>query len=236
MQRELQIIRDTSNDSPIISAGKIKGDKGLIGKRIKITLDKFFVDSYPGLGTHNILCEFAGKNQIAGEAEEMRFAVRTAAKDGQGASISGHPIFMGVTVGNDGISFEGRTINVGSDIDNTVLATLDSPAFKSGLSLIATAQPALKPFAGLAASVVKATLERKKNCQVHNFNLGLDFSANVTSARLQIGSYIVVQTDGGTWNWGSYFWNRDSMTLAPKMSNTNMPHVNYMVFGVSEFS
>ena len=54
--------------------------------------------------------------------------------------------FLGVTVGKNGIPFGGRAINVGNTLDNVVLSALDTAAFKSGLSLIATAQPALRSF------------------------------------------------------------------------------------------
>lgn len=223
-----------TDTSDIVGAGTLESDQGLVGKRIKISLDKFHVASYPGLGRHEILCEFTGKNQISGETEELRFALRTFAQDGQSASISGQPIFLGLTVGNDGISFEGRTVNVGSNADNAILTALDSSTFKSGLSLITTAQPALKPFADLAGSVVKAALTRNKNRQVHTFNLGLDFSNNATSARLRLGSYIVVQTNENTWNWNSVVW--DSQSQSMKMKDGTETKVNYMAFGVSAFS
>ncbi|MEF3063067.1 hypothetical protein V4C85_24965 [Ralstonia solanacearum] len=223
-----------TNTSPIVGAGTLESDRNLIGTRIKISLDKFFVDSYPGLGRHEILCEFTGKNQISGETEELRFALRTFAQDGQSASINGHPIFLGLTVGNDGISFEGRTVNIGSSTDNAILTALDSSTFKSGLSLITTAQPALKPFADLAGSVVKAALTRNRNCQVHTFNLGMDFSNNATSARLCLGSYIVVQTNENTWDWDAVVW--DSQSQSMKMKDTTATKVNYMAFGVSAFS
>ncbi|MFP4895884.1 hypothetical protein [Paraburkholderia sp. EG304] len=225
--------KDDEVEVPIRAASVVQADHSLVGQRIKISLDKFFVHAYPGSGEHNILCEFAGKNQVADEVEELRFAVRTKVRDNASASISGHPIFLGVTVGSNGISFEGRAINVGSSLDETVLSALDSAAFKSGLSLIATAQPALKPFAGLAASVVKATLDRKKNVQVHTFNLGLDFGGNASSVRLRVGSYVVVQTDDQQWDWSGYRWNRGTLSLRSKEGAA--PSVNYMVFGVTKF-
>lgn len=218
---------------PIRAASVVEADHSLVSQRIKISLDKFFVHAYPGSGEHNILCEFAGKNQVEGEVEELRFAVRTKVRDNASASISGHPIFLGVTVGSNGISFEGRAINVANSLDETVLSALDSAAFKSGLSLISTAQPALKPFAGLAASMVKATLDRKKNVQVHNFNLGLDFGGNASSVRLRVGSYVVVQTDDHHWDWSIYQWDRNTLSLQAKQGAT--PNVNYMVFGVTRF-
>ena len=54
---------------PIQNATTLIADTSLKDSRIKITLDKFYVQSFPGLGTHEILCEFTGKNQIRGEAE-----------------------------------------------------------------------------------------------------------------------------------------------------------------------
>lgn len=218
---------------PIRAAGLVQADHSLVSQRIKLSLDKFFVRSYPGSGEHTILCEFAGKNQVEGEVEELRFALRTKVRDNASASISGHPIFLGVTVGSNGISFEGRAINVANSLDDTVLSTLDSAAFKSGLSLISTAQPALKPFVGLAASVVKATMDRKKNAQVHTFNLGLDFGGNASSVRLRIGSYIVVQTNDPLWDWNAYHWDRNTLSLQAK--DGSALKVNYMVFGVTRF-
>jgi len=220
---------------PIAPASTVSADRNLINDRIKISLDKFYVHSYPGLGEHTVLCEFSGKNQVPGEVEELRFALRTKVRDGASASVSGHPIFLGVTVGANGISFEGRAVNIASDTDDVLLSALDSAAFKSGLSLIATAQPALKPFTGLAESVVKATLSRSKNKQVHNFNLGLDFGGNASSARLRIGSYVVVQTDDPHWDWSHYHWNRNTLGMQMRGEPVNVPSVNYMVFGVSRF-
>ena len=150
-------------------------DETLRGARIKITLERFWVARYPGRGRHKILCEFTGKSQIQGEAEELRYALSTEANDGASAAVVGAPIFVGASVGNNGISFEGRTINVSNSVDDGVLAALNSGAFKQGLSLLTTAQPALKPFVGLASSIVSAVASRDRNKQVYDFKLGLDF-------------------------------------------------------------
>lgn len=221
----------------VSGVSEVAADPALIGKRIKISLDKFYVHDYPGLGDHQILCEFAGKNQIAGETEELRFALQFNVANAGSASISGAPIFMGVTVGSDGISFETRSINVGSSTDETILAVLEDQAFKNGLSLLSTAQPALKPLSALAAGAVKTIVSRNKNRQVHHCRLGLDFAAGSSSARLRHGSYVVVQSDdASTWNWKNYIWNCDSMTLqriAPFQAEVDF---NYMVFGVAPFA
>lgn len=226
-----------SKDSEITSIGDVPADRTLIGQRIKITLDKFFVAKYPGFGTHSILCEFSGKNQVPGETEELSFAMRFEARDDSGPAIAGAPIFMGLTVAQDGISFKGKTINVKNSGDDMLMAVFETPAFKSGLMLLSTAQPALKPLTSLATATVSAIAKRGSNAQIHTFELGLDFNGSATSARLSYGSYIVVQTDEGSgWDWSEHEWNASGMALHPKGQPDVTPHFNYMVFAVSPFS
>ena len=215
----------------------VQADRSLINQKIKITLDKVYVAHYPGFGEHEVLCEFNGKNQVVGEAEELAFALRFFARDNSSPGIAGSPIFMGLTVSPDGISFKGKTVNVKSAGDEMVLNILDTPAFKSGLTLLHTAQPALKPLTSLATATVKAIAKRDKNAVVQQFDLGLDFDGSATSARLSYGSYIVVQSDeGNSWNWADYEWNANGMALHPKGKPQETPHFNYMVFAVSPFS
>lgn len=214
----------------------IEADDTLRNRPLKITLDRFFVQEYPGGGQHKILCEFSGKNQVAGETEELRFATTCHANDGEGASVHGLPIFLGVQAGVNGISFQGRTINVESKLDNTILEVLSSDAFTEGLSLIDKVQPAIKPFAQLAAGVAKSVLTRSNNAQVHNFSLGLDFNGSQMSARLRKGSYLVVQVGSvSNWDWSLYQFDRSTLKLVPKSKDVAEPKWNYMLFGVSEY-
>lgn len=226
-----------STAKDIFSISSVQADRALVNQRIKITLDKFFVAKYPGFGTHSILCEFSGKNQVPGETEELSFAMRFDARDDSGPAISGAPIFMGLTVAPDGISFKGKTVNVKNSGDDMVMSVLDTPAFKSGLQLLNTAQPALKPLTSLATATVSAIAKRNENAQIHTFEIGLDFCGSATSARLRCGSYIVVQTDeGSSWDWEDYEWNANGMALHPTGKSSETPGFNYMVFAVSPFS
>ena len=85
------------------------------------------------------------------------------------------------------------------------MAILDTAALNSGLTLINTAQPALKPLTSLATATVNAIAKRYENAQIHTFELGIDFDGSATSARLRYGSYIVVQTDeGSNWDWSDH--------------------------------
>lgn len=233
----LGFIPPGSTAKQIMGISTVQADRTLVDQRIKITLDKFFIAKYPGLGKHTVLCEFSGKNQVPGETEELSFALRFESRDNSGPAITGAPIFMGLTVAADGISFKGRTVNVKNSGDEMVMAILNTPAFKNGLMLLNTAQPALKPLTSLATATVSAIAKRTENTQIHNFELGLDFDGSATSARLRYGSYLVVQTDeASNWDWSDYEWNANGMALHPVGNPSDTPGFNYMVFAVSPFS
>ena len=224
------------DDLPIQPASSIQADRTLQGQRIKVTLDRFYVEAYPGLGEHIILCEFNGKNQIRPEGEVLKFAKKLSANDRSAAAVVNAPVFLGLTVSNDGIEFEGRTVNVRSRGSEAILGALDSPVFKAGLSLINTAQPALKPFVSLATAAIKTVESGTFNKQVHEFNLGLDFSDRATSTRLRLGTYIVVQTDANTWNWNDFNWQRGSSQLQDRRPVAGESiGFNYIAIGVSRF-
>jgi len=224
----------TKTMAAIENAVLLPPDPTLKNSRVKITLEQLYVHCYPGRGQHEILCEFTGKNQAGGEQEEMQFALTAKANDGAAASINGAPIFLGVTVGNNGIAFEGRTINVGSKGDEDFLAALSGGSFRDGLNLLTTVQPALKPFVGLASSVVGAVLKRSKNKQIHSFNLGLDFSEGQTSVALRHGSFAIIQTDDHEWDWSKLAWNVDSQRIVQNDTGAVIPF-NYIILKISPF-
>lgn len=229
----------TGTASPV-SATLIESDENLMETRVKITLERFYVCAYPGFGKHHILCEYWGKNQVKSEkgkktnSEEMRFALNVHANDNAAAGVQGQPLFLGVAVGKDGLSFEGRAVNVASKANETMLKVFNHSAVKNGLTLMTSVQPALKPFVGLAGALVNTTVESSKNVQVHEFFLGLDFSKNTTSAKLRLGSYIVVQTDN-SWDWANYEWSGDDNLLMEKNTGKAV-NANYFVLGISAFS
>ncbi|MDP2072585.1 hypothetical protein [Methylotenera sp.] len=123
----------------IQNASAIQPDASLIGQSIKISLDCFYVHSYPGFGAHNVLFDFGGKSQINAALEDIRHPLKFRINDQANASVSGTPIFLGLNVSQNGVSFEGRTINVDSSDDQQIIALFESSVFKTGLTLINTA-------------------------------------------------------------------------------------------------
>lgn len=220
----------------VLPAATQAADHELVNTRIKVTLDRFYIESYPGGGTHTVVCEFNGKNQVTPEAEALKFATKFQVNDRSAAAAINVPVFLGLTVSPDGLAFEGRTINVKSGGSEAFLDVLESQVFRSGLSLIQTAQPALKPFVSLATATIKTIVSGSKNKQVHQFNLGLDFSNRPTSTCLKLGTYIVAQASADSWDWSAFEWDVNAMTLR----DTRKPPgetigFNYTAIGVSPF-
>ncbi len=218
---------------PVKAASAVEADRNLVGRRVKLTLDEFHIESYPGFGEHRVVCEFAGKNQSHGSSEEVRFALTAFARDRSGSAIRGAPIFVGLTVGADGLSFEGRTVNVQNSADEWLIGALGSDTFKNGLSLVTTAQPVLKPFAKLAADAVAAAARRNKNKQISAFNIGLDFSGTATSSKLRLGSYVIVQGDDAEWTWDDVRLDTERNKVMVLATGEHLAS-KYMVIGVSE--
>lgn len=217
---------------PIVPAASIAADPSLIGSRIKVTLDVFRIAEYPGLGQHTVLFDFVGRDQAGDEAQDLQFASVLKVEDGDNAAISGMPIFTGLTVPDDGLSFQARTISIRTSGDEAILSALQGTAFKDGLRLLGQVQPALPQLVGLAAGVTEALLKRRRNKQVQAFDLGLDFSRVRTSIRLRRGSYVVVQVpDPGTWDWASWRYDPNAMNVID--AEGRIAPLNTIVFAIS---
>lgn len=218
---------------PIVPATSVDADKSLIASRVKVTLDAFRVQEYPGLGLHTVLFDFQGRDQAGDELQDLQYASVLKANDHDNAAVSGVPIFTGLTVPADGLSFKARTITIRSSGDDTIINVLQSTAFKDGLKLLGHIQPALPQLVGLAGGITDNLLKRRWNQQVQCFDLGLDFGRSRTSARLRLGSYVVVQVaDVSLWNWGNWFFDPSSMNIVDG-NGTIAPH-NIIIFAVKD--
>ena len=218
---------------PIQPAFEAEPDHSLIGTQIKVTLDAFQVAEYPGLGTHTVLFDFQGRDQAGEEAQDLQFATVLTVNDNDRAAVSGVPIFTGLTVPRDGLSFKARTILIANKGDQTIIDVLQSSAFKDGLKLMGQLQPALPQLVGLAGGIAQNLVKRRWNEQVQLFDLGLDFGAGQTSARLRRGSYVVVQVPGSSmWRWSS--WSFDPHTMSVVDEDGKVAPYNVIVFGIAE--
>jgi hypothetical protein len=224
--------RPTGSVVPISAAFEAEPDHSLIGTQIKVTLDAFQVAEYPGLGQHTVLFDFQGRDQAGDEAQDLQFASVLTINDKDRAAVSGVPIFTGLTVPCNGLSFKARTILIANKGDQTIIDVLQSSAFKDGLKLMGQVQPALPQLVSLAGGIAQNLLKRRWNEQVQLFDLGLDFGAGQTSARLRRGSYVVVQVPGSSmWRWGS--WGFDPHTMSVVDGDGRPAPYNTIVFGVT---
>lgn len=232
----------------IKAAGNISADGALRGQRINIRLDHLRVYKYPTSlfnldNIHKILFTFEARNQVENGKEEMvAFNQLYTARAGQDAAVSGQPVFIGLTVGVNGVGFACRTVNVANSTDEQLIAIFNSDAVTTGLNLLTTAQPALMPLTALARGMCVSLASHNRNVPVQEVKLGLDFETGATGARLAIGSYVIVQTarnDEITWSEWMYDADTGTVMCDPQnLAQGERPYplpYNAFVFRVSPY-
>ncbi|HKV12230.1 MAG TPA: hypothetical protein VJ725_29060, partial [Thermoanaerobaculia bacterium] len=223
---------------PIRHAGNIEPDVSLRSARIKITLSGLRVADYPGRGTHRILFDFYAENQVPGGPEPLHFNATYRVREGEQTAVLGYPLFLGLKVGRDGVSFKCFTVNIKNEEDESFLDFLESDVFRAGLKLATTAQPALAPFATMSYNLTRGIAARNRNVPVQDFFLGLDFSSNPMGARLAEGSYIAVQipeTLRVAWSWDDWAYDPSHGRVVNRSDPTLLVPFNYIVFGVTRY-
>ena len=220
----------------ITDAGNIQAEQSLKGASIKITLDRLRVFSYPGGGTHTILFDFYAQHQTStqGESQDLHFTQNYKVREGGGAGISGYPVFIGLRVGNEGVSFKCSTVNVNNEEDQKLLGFLGGDVFKKGVQLINASNPVLPIMTGFATGIIEAFGHRNDNVGVQDFHLGLDFSGIATRAQLREGSYVAVQVeDASAWDWTQWVFKPSNGQIVSRSALSKSVPLNYVVFSVS---
>ena len=217
----------------IKDAGSIKPDLRLRHHRLRITLDRLRVAEYPGRGQHMVLVEYSAQHLIpSGSVQDLRFSQKYKVEEGTGAGVRGHPIFVGLAAGAEGIALAGRTINVENKDDKSILNFLDQPTFRRGLEMINSVNPALPVVTSMVLSISEMLLKRHENIAVQGFELGLDFSDVPSRAHLREGSYIIVQAPDEAWDWSEWKFTVSNGRLTNRVTRRPIPY-NYLVIGVS---
>ncbi|MBN1978646.1 MAG: hypothetical protein JW918_14705 [Anaerolineae bacterium] len=219
-------------------AGNIAADETLKNGRIKITLDRLRVADYPGSGMHRVLFDFYAQNQVPGQVEHLHFNATYRVQEGEQAAILGYPIFVGLNVGTEGVAFKCFTVNVSNDADEAFLGFLESDAFKAGLQLATTVQPAIGLFSETALALTKSIAAHNRNVPVQDFYMGLDFSAIPMRARLAEGSYLAVQIPEllqSIWNWSDWGYNPTNGQVVKRDDPAQLVPYNYLVFSISRY-
>lgn len=227
-----------SDPKKILNATSITADASLKNQRIKVTLDLLYVHDYPGNGRHQVLFDFKGENQIVNsEAQAVHFNQTLTVQEGQFAGIASLPVFIGLTVGSEGVGFACKAINVKNENDEKFLGILDSKEIKSGIKLVNTVNPVVPIVTSLAEGIAKQIATRNNNKTIQDFTMGLDFSTISSRARLKEGTYIAVQVgDLAAWNWDEWEYKTESGIIVKKDNTTSTIPFNYLIFSISKFT
>jgi hypothetical protein len=198
-------------------------------------LDGLWSAGYPGGGEHKILFDFHAQNQRPRSVESLHFCVALRARNGQFAGVRGQPIFVGLRVGNEGLSFRCFTVNVANADDEKLLGFLDSDAFSGGLKLVSSFQPTVALFSETALALTRHLAGRHRNVPVQDFYLGLDFSRQPARAALAEGTYVALQMPANLeqpWNWGDWLFLTGGQ-IVRRANQAAPPPYNYVLFTVT---
>lgn len=231
-------IRTGSDEQPIHHIESIAADTNLRGKQIKLTLNRLRIAAYPGGEMHHVLLHFFAQNQVPGKAEPVHFNATYRVQEGESAGVQGYPLFLGLNVGQEGLTLKCRTINVRNDQDEALLSFLDSGTFKTGLHLISTAQPVIAPFSEMAYGIAKTVAARNRNVSVQDFDLGLDFGTTPMHGRLAEGAYLALQIPESflaVWDWDEWIYLPSKGLVVKRNDHQQLIPYNYLVFGVSRY-
>jgi hypothetical protein len=224
---------------PLTAAASTTADESLRDGRVVIRLDRLHAASYPGGGTHEVLFEFTARHHVEEGAQDARFTTTGRVREGESAAIVGYPIFVGLGVGPEGLAFACRTLNVRNDDDLSLLGVLNTGAFKAGLRLASTLQPAVAPLAELVLAVTTTVGKRRANAVVQDFRLGLDFEQTAMGARLREGTYLAVQippTLQLAWEWSEWVLDRARGQLVHADDHSVPIPYNFVAVSVSRYS
>lgn len=213
---------------PIHHAGSIAPDPSLRGERITVTLDALHVADYPGPSPHRVLFDFA--------ADDVHFNATYRATAGEDAAVIGRPIFVGLHVGDQGLLLQAATVNVHNEDDQAFLKFLDTDVFKAGLQLASTWQPALAPLSAMALALTGMIAARRRNVAIQTVEIGLDFRAGPTGARLAEGAYIAVQIPESVqavWRWQDWAYDPASGHIVNAASFGQLLPYNFFMIGIS---
>ena len=185
-----------------------------------------------------MLFDFYARNQVPGASEDLHFNATYRVREGDRAAVRGYPIFVGLGLGAEGVAFHFHTVNVKNDADEAFLDVLEGDAFKKGLKLATTVQPAIAPLASMALALTKSVAKRNRNVSVQDYYLGLDFAGTAMGARLAQGDYIAVQIPESlqrVWTWDDWLYEPKSGLIVSRIEPNALIPYNYVIFGVSRY-
>lgn len=229
---------DRGKELPIYSIDAAIKSPTLHGLKVNITLDHLRVASYPGRGTHQILVHIAAENSSRYHTKPIgvHFNTLCRARDGQRVGTRGQPVFVGLRVPDETLTFKCRTINVKNEHDERFLAFLESDEFKAGLSLFGGSHPAIGLFSVMALGLAKSIAQNTRNVSVQDITLGFGVGRNPAGAQLAEGEYLAVQTperDRLLWSWRDWIYDRSTGSVVAKADKRELIPFNYIMLGVA---
>lgn len=216
----------------------IQPDSSLVGRRVTVRLHDVRLADYPGGDIHRVLFELAALNHVRGEPELLRFNATSRIREGDRAPIAGRPLFVGLTVGAEGLDFQCRTVKLADPEDESFLRFLETGPFLGGLRASTVRQPAAALYAETAYHLTERVAAGERNTPIQSFQLGLGFGSGGVGARLAEGSYIAIQLPESmraSWYWEDWVYDPVQQRILVGDDSKEAIGLNYLVFDVTRY-
>lgn len=228
---------DASGDAPVVHASAVEGDASLARQPLTISLDRFYVQEYPGVGTHQVLCTFTvgclakfDGQTGAPIKQDVTFGYAFPVDDGRAAAISGMPIFRDLRI-SDGLYMWISCINTRSRGDDALLEALAGDPFGKGLQLLAVSNPLTGMLSSLVTGVARHFLSMSQDALTFKPLVGLQVAGEQSSGKLREGAYVVAQANADALKWTDYRWRRSEGRVVHAERGDELPF-NYVVISV----
>ncbi|MHA1144564.1 MAG: hypothetical protein ACTSRW_07500 [Candidatus Helarchaeota archaeon] len=236
--REIGFFEDSTIDSAIQPAGKIKPETSLLNQTVDIKIFSIYAWKYPGIfgKKYEVLFNYDILHELTnGKTEKINFNQKYDLKKRSFASIKGKYILKNLKVTDRGINVYIKTINVQNKDDTRILELLNSDAVNNGVELLSTFQPVIKPFIAIGKKILEQINKSNKNRIVQEIDMSLDLNQTAAGPKLREGNYIIVQYPSGSncrepWDWSKWKWNSQYET--PMGPNNSRIEWNYIIFSV----
>ena len=217
---------------PILPIDELRADQTLLAQRITIGLDGFQAADYPGGQSHRVLFHFAANNGVDG-GERLQFQVSRRVDEDQPFLILAQPLFVGLTVGQEGVELRCRTLKVEDERDQEILSSFESEVSRQGLRLLPRRQPAAELSSDMAYLLTETVSRRIR--PILDFPVGLVLTPAARSAPLALGTYVAAQVPPGIvtgWDWEDWRYHPLSGQIVGREDPRERFPLNYLVLTV----
>lgn len=219
----------------IIPATAIQSDERLMNEPLDITLDRFYLQRYPGRSKHIVQINFSTEHNVTlpkpykmVKIQDILYGFVVSARDRQAVPLNGVGIFRGLQIRQE-LQMKIATIHLLDPVEEQILNVLQSDMMRSGLDLLLSINPVVSILSELVMGTTKMFLSSHKNRAIFEAQIGLLIDTSISNPKLREGSYLIIQADMDWFNLEDYWWNPKRGKIEHKILKEDLPYNHFLI-------